>query len=49
MRVKGGDDDMDKLAEMAVVKACGGRALAIPLVEGYPAMGQKIFGDSAAG
>lgn len=42
---------MDKLAETAVVKACGGRALAIPLVEGYPAtaLGQKIFGDSAAG
>ncbi len=33
--VKGGDYDMDKLAETAVVKAYGGRALAIPFVDGY--------------
>ena len=33
--VKGGDYDMDTLAETAVVKAYGGRALAIPFVEGY--------------
>ena len=33
--VKGGDYDMDKLAETAVVKAYGGQALAIPFVEGY--------------
>ena len=33
--VKGGDYDMDKLAETAVVKAYGGSALAIPFVDGY--------------
>lgn len=33
--VKGGDYDMDTLAETAVVKAYGGKALAIPFVEGY--------------
>lgn len=33
--VKGGDYDMDKLAETAVVKAYGGQALAIPFVDGY--------------
>ncbi|MGH8849203.1 MAG: D-glycero-beta-D-manno-heptose 1-phosphate adenylyltransferase, partial [Polaromonas sp.] len=33
--VKGGDYDMDKLAETAVVKAYGGTALAIPFVDGY--------------
>lgn len=33
--VKGGDYDMDTLAETAVVKAYGGRALAIPFVKGY--------------
>ncbi len=33
--VKGGDYDMDKLAETAVVKAYGGKALAIPFVDGY--------------
>ncbi len=33
--VKGGDYDMDTLAETAVVKAHGGKALAIPFVEGY--------------
>ena len=33
--VKGGDYDMESLAETAVVKAYGGRALAIPFVEGY--------------
>ena len=33
--VKGGDYDMDQLAETAVVKAWGGKALAIPFVEGY--------------
>ncbi len=33
--VKGGDYDMDKLAETAVVKGYGGRALAIPFVDGY--------------
>ena len=33
--VKGGDYDMESLAETAVVKAYGGRALAIPFVAGY--------------
>ena len=33
--VKGGDYDMDKLAETAVVKAYGGKAVAIPFVDGY--------------
>ena len=33
--VKGGDYDMDKLAETAVVKAYGGKAQAIPFVDGY--------------
>lgn len=33
--VKGGDYDMDQLAETAVVKAYGGKALAIPFVAGY--------------
>ncbi|WP_457306392.1 D-glycero-beta-D-manno-heptose 1-phosphate adenylyltransferase [Polaromonas sp. P5_E6] len=33
--VKGGDYDMDKLAETAVVKAYGGSARAIPFVDGY--------------
>ena len=33
--VKGGDYDMSKLAETAVVQAYGGRALALPFVHGY--------------
>jgi rfaE bifunctional protein nucleotidyltransferase chain/domain len=33
--VKGGDYDMDTLAETAVVKAYGGKARAIPFVDGY--------------
>lgn len=33
--VKGGDYDMDTLAETAVVKAYGGTARAIPFVDGY--------------
>jgi D-glycero-beta-D-manno-heptose 1-phosphate adenylyltransferase len=33
--VKGGDYDMDTLAETAVVKAYGGKAMAIPFVDGY--------------
>lgn len=33
--VKGGDYDMQKLAETRVVEAYGGRALAIPFVDGY--------------
>jgi len=49
--VKGGDYDMDTLAETAVVKAYGGQALAIPFVDGYSttALVKKIRGDSAAG
>jgi rfaE bifunctional protein nucleotidyltransferase chain/domain len=33
--VKGGDYDMDKLAETQHVRSWGGRALAIPFVDGY--------------
>jgi len=33
--VKGGDYDMRKLTETAVVEAYGGRALALPFVHGY--------------
>ncbi len=33
--VKGGDYDMQKLAETKVVEGYGGRALAIPFVDGY--------------
>lgn len=33
--VKGGDYDMSKLAETAVVEGYGGKALAIPFVQGY--------------
>lgn len=33
--VKGGDYDMSKLPETAVVQAYGGRALALPFVQGY--------------
>ena len=33
--VKGGDYDMQKLAETQVVQAYGGRALALPFVSGY--------------
>ncbi len=33
--VKGGDYDMRKLPETAVVEAYGGKALAIPFVDGY--------------
>ena len=33
--VKGGDYDMRKLAETALVEGWGGRSLAIPFVDGY--------------
>ena len=33
--VKGGDYDMRQLAETALVQGWGGRALAIPFVDGY--------------
>lgn len=44
--VKGGDYDMDRLAEAAVVRAYGGQALAIPFVDGYSttALVRKILG-----
>ncbi len=35
MYVKGGDYDMDSLAESALVRSWGGTALAIPFVSGY--------------
>ena len=46
--VKGGDYDMDTLAETAVVKAHGGKALAIPFVAGYSttALVKKIRGNA---
>ena len=49
--VKGGDYDMDTLAETAVVKAYGGKALAIPFVDGYSttALVGKIRGSSTPG
>lgn len=42
--VKGGDYDMQRLAETQVVQSWGGRALAIPFVSGYSttALVQKI-------
>jgi rfaE bifunctional protein nucleotidyltransferase chain/domain len=42
--VKGGDYDMQKLAETQVVQSYGGRALALPFVSGYSttALVQKI-------
>ena len=42
--VKGGDYDMNTLAETAVVKAYGGKAQTLPFVEGYSttALVQKI-------
>lgn len=45
--VKGGDYDMDKLAETAVVKSYGGKALALAFVDGYStsALVQKIRQD----
>ena len=47
--VKGGDYDMDTLAETAVVKAYGGQARAIAFVDGYSttALVKKIRGGSA--
>jgi rfaE bifunctional protein nucleotidyltransferase chain/domain len=33
--VKGGDYEMDKLAETALMKTWGGRAIALPFVQGY--------------
>jgi rfaE bifunctional protein nucleotidyltransferase chain/domain len=49
--VKGGDYDMSKLAETRVVEACGGRALALPFVDGYSttALVQRIRRAGNAG
>ena len=33
--VKGGDYDIERLEETAVVRTWGGRALALPFVDGY--------------
>jgi rfaE bifunctional protein nucleotidyltransferase chain/domain len=46
--VKGGDYDMRKLAETALVEAYGGRSLAIPFVDGYSTsrLVQKIKSSS---
>ena len=35
MLVKGGDYDMARLPETALVESWGGKALAIPFVDGY--------------
>jgi rfaE bifunctional protein nucleotidyltransferase chain/domain len=45
--VKGGDYDMDKLAEGQFVRGYGGKALAIPFVDGYSttALVKKIRGS----
>jgi D-glycero-beta-D-manno-heptose 1-phosphate adenylyltransferase len=45
--VKGGDYDMDKLAEAQFVRTYGGRALAIPFVAGYSttSLVKRIRGD----
>ena len=45
--VKGGDYDMRKLAETALVEGYGGRALAIPFVDGYST--SKLVGRIRAG
>ena len=47
--VKGGDYDMAALAETALVQTWGGRAVAIPFVEGRSTTGlvQRIRGESA--
>ena len=47
--VKGGDYDMETLAETALVRAWGGRALAIPFVAGYSttALVRSIRGEQA--
>jgi bifunctional ADP-heptose synthase (sugar kinase/adenylyltransferase) len=45
--VKGGDYDMSKLPETAVVESWGGSARALPFVDGYSttALVRKIRGD----
>ena len=45
--VKGGDYDMESLAETALVRSWGGRSLAIPFVAGYSttALIRRVRGD----
>jgi rfaE bifunctional protein nucleotidyltransferase chain/domain len=45
--VKGGDYDIDSLAETALVRSWGGHAVAIPFVEGYSTtrLVERIRGD----
>lgn len=47
--VKGGDYDMETLAETALVRSWGGRSLAIPFVDGYSttALVRRIAGQAA--
>ena len=48
--VKGGDYDIEQLAETALVRGWGGQALALPFVDGYSttALLQRIGGAGAA-
>ncbi len=45
--VKGGDYDIEKLAETALVRGWGGRSLALPFVDGYSttALVRRILGQ----
>jgi rfaE bifunctional protein nucleotidyltransferase chain/domain len=47
--VKGGDYDMEQLAETALVRSWSGRSLAIPFTQGYSttALVRRIRGDGA--
>lgn len=49
--VKGGDYDIETLAETALVRGWGGRALALPFADGYSttSLVQRIRADQAAG
>jgi rfaE bifunctional protein nucleotidyltransferase chain/domain len=46
--VKGGDYDIETLAESTLVRSWGGRAMALPFVQGYSttALVQRIVGDA---
>ncbi len=48
--VKGGDYEIETLAETPLVRSWGGRALALPFVQGYSttALVQRILGQPAA-
>jgi D-glycero-beta-D-manno-heptose 1-phosphate adenylyltransferase len=48
--VKGGDYDIETLAETALVRSWGGRALALPFVEGYSttSLVRRILGQDVA-